>query len=215
MNLKKLKITLFRSPGLIVPTIIFCQVFSFGPCLMGRTLDTQERTDAPNEGIDIMDGKHKTDLSINFNFIVEGSPDQIFRLWTTVSEMKKFFCTDAVVDLRQGGVYEIYFLSQDNPESDINSTKGARLLDIKKDEKLAFEWTMPPFAGEFNIIPLPTWVEITFQALKNNPKKTHISLTHYGFKSGSKWNEAYQFFVRNWSLILFRLDLFCASNFSK
>lgn len=93
-----------------------------------------------------MDGKQETDLSIILNFVVDGSPDHIFNLWTTVSEIKKFFGSDAVVDLKSGGSYEIYFLPRDEPNSNINSTKGARLSDIKKGEKLVFEWTMPPFA---------------------------------------------------------------------
>lgn len=161
----------------------------------------------------LMEGKQKTDLTISFDYVVDGSPQQIFNLWTTVSGIKKFFGVDAVVDLKVGGSYEIYFLPFSDPQSDPNSTKGAKLLGVEKDKKLVFEWKMPPFASELNINPLPTWVEVDFEALEKNPNKTHVSLKHYGFKRGEKWENVFEFFSRNWALILYRLDMLCANDF--
>jgi uncharacterized protein YndB with AHSA1/START domain len=198
---------------IIIGTLLGANVL-LGSNFIGKTQADLERSVELQEKNALMEGKQKTDHSITLNYVVEGSPAQIFNLWTTVSEIKRFFGTDAFVDLRPGGSYEIYFLPRQDPNSDVNSTKGARLLDIKKDEKLAFEWTMPPFASELNTFPLPTWVEVTFQALNNNPNKTHVCLKHYGFKRGGKWDKAYEYFVRNWALILFRLDLLCATDFS-
>jgi len=207
-------IHLFGSLGLIVMAILACVSFLSGFCFRGKTQAVNQRIPELHEKNALMEGKQKTDLSVNLNYVVEGSPERIFHLWTTVSETKRFFGTDAVIDLRPGGSYEIYFLPRDNPESDINSTKGARLLDMEKGKKLIFEWTMPPFACELNTKPLPTWVEVTFQSLKNHPGKTHVSLKHFGFKKGSLWEKAYEYFVRNWGLVLFRLDLLCANEFS-
>lgn len=153
--------------------------------------------------------KKKTDRYIEMNIVVDASIEKVFELWTTVEGCRKFFGTDAVIDLNTG-TYEIYFLPRTNPKSNINSSMGANLLQIEKNKNLAFEWTMPPFAREFNVKPFPTWVEVTFNALKNNPDRTRLRLIHHGFKRGGKWDKAYEFFVRGWANILFRLDLLCS-----
>jgi len=162
-----------------------------------------------------MEGKKKTDRSIVLNFVVDAASDEVFKLWTTVEGTKKFFGADAVITPRPGGAYEIYFLPRTEPRSDINSTKGAKLMWMKKGRELAFEWTMPPFASELNRKPLPTWVEVSFQSLANNPGKTHICVAHHGFKRGAKWDKAYEFFVRGWASILYRLDRLCSGMTSK
>ena len=215
MDLKKYQINQFRFLGLIPFITLFMMNVLVVSNYTGKARPSLESSLELQAKNTLMDGKQETDLSIILNFVVDGSPEKIFNLWTTVSEIKRFFGADAVVDLKLGGSYEIYFLPREDPKSNINSTKGARLLDIKKGEKLVFEWTMPPFASELNTKPLPTWVELTFQSIKNNPNKTHVSLKHSGFKRGGKWDKAYEYFVRNWSIILFRLDLLCASDFSE
>lgn len=157
-----------------------------------------------------MEGKKKTDRSIVLNYVVDAPPEKVFKLWSTVEGTRKFFGADAVIDLKPGGVYEIYFLPRTDPKSDINSTKGAILMWMEKGKELAFEWTMPPFAGELNVKPLPTWVEVSFRPLKNNRDKTSIRVAHHGFKRGGKWDKCYEFFMRSWTRILYSLDLFCS-----
>lgn len=215
MNQRKYQTHRFRFLG-VIPLVSFFMVnVLFGSKFIGKSLPPIEGSLEIQDKNNLMDGKQETDFSITLDFIIEASPEHIFNLWTTVSGIKRFFGTDAVLDLKSGGAYEIYFLPRNDPDSDMNSTKGARLLDIKKDEKLVFEWTMPPFASELNTKPLPTWVEVTFQALKTDPDKTHVRLKHCGFKRGGKWEKAYEFFVRNWALILYRLDLLCATDSSE
>lgn len=158
----------------------------------------------------VMEGKKKTDRSVVLNYVVDAPPEKVFKLWSTVEGTRKFFGADAVIELKPGGAYEIYFFPRTNPKSDINSTKGAILMWMEKGKKLAFEWTMPPFAGELNVKPLPTWVEVSFRPLKNNRDKTSIRVAHHGFKRGGKWDKCYEFFVRSWARILYSLDLCCS-----
>ncbi|MCK4766096.1 MAG: SRPBCC domain-containing protein [Candidatus Aminicenantes bacterium] len=158
-----------------------------------------------------MEGKTKTDRFIILNYVIDAPADKVFELWTTVDGTRKFFGKDAVIELKPGGKYEIYFLPRTDPMSIPNSTKGARLMWIKKGKELAFEWTAPPWAAALNKKPLPTWVVVNFRPLKNKPGKTHIILTHQGFKRAGSWDRTYEFFVRNWSGILFRLDLYFAA----
>lgn len=185
-------------PGLFLFICLLTNLFS---------LDTStEMSNIPEN----LKGKKRTDRSIRMNFVVDASVNTVFTLWTTMKGCRKFFGEDALIDLKPGGKYEIYFHPRTHPESDINSSKGAKILWIKKNRELAFEWTMPPFAREYNTRPLPTWVEVNLQPIKNHPNKTHVQVEHHGFKRGGKWDRAYEFFVRGWSDILFRLDRHCS-----
>jgi uncharacterized protein YndB with AHSA1/START domain len=124
----------------------------------------------------LMKGKQVTDRSIVMRLIVEGTPEEIFELWSTVQGAQKFFGEDADIDLRPGAPCEIFFLPRDNPQSDVNSTMGAKLLWMHRNRDLAFEWKAPPFAGELNVEPLPTWVEVGFAPLTGNARKTEVRL---------------------------------------
>ena len=158
----------------------------------------------------LMKGKKMTDRSIVMMLVVDKNPEELFELWSTAQGTRKFFGEEAQIELRPGGAYEIFFLPRDNPQSDVNSTKGAKLLWMKENRELAFEWTAPPFAGELNVDPLPTWIEVSFAPLAGNADKTELRLAHHGFGRGEKWDRTYEFFVRGWSSILYRLDLLCS-----
>ncbi len=158
----------------------------------------------------VPEGRHMTDRSIVMNVVVECSIDEVYELWSTVEGTKKFFGEDAVIDLRPGGEYEIYFLPREDPGSDANSSKGAKLLWLVPGQELAFEWTMPPFAAELNVDPLPTWITIRVEALPDRPDRSHVRIAHHGFQRGGAWDRVYEFFVNAWQSILFRLDRHCA-----
>jgi uncharacterized protein YndB with AHSA1/START domain len=157
-----------------------------------------------------MKGKKMTDRSIVMMLVVDKSPEELFELWSTAQGTRRFFGEDANIDLRPGGAYEIFFLPRDNPKSDVNSTEGAKLLWVQENRELAFEWTAPPFAGELNTEPLPTWIEVSFAPLAGNTDKTELRLAHHGFGRGENWDRTYEFFVRGWASILYRLDLWCS-----
>jgi uncharacterized protein YndB with AHSA1/START domain len=184
---------------------IFVLAFSALALLGTRQSNEKDRFDHPR-----MDGKEMTDRSIVMKFIVGANPEELFELWTTARGTRCFFGEDAHIDLRPGGAYEIFFLPRDNPESEVNSTKGAKILWIDKNREIAFEWTAPPFAGELNTNPLPTWVEVSFTPLAGNVHKTEVRLAHHGFGRGGNWDMTYEFFVRGWASIVYRLDLFCS-----
>lgn len=154
-------------------------------------------------------GKTVTSRSIELSAVVDGTPESVFKLWTTVDGANRFFGADATIEPRVGGAYEIYFLPRSHPDSDANSTRGARVLEIRGGEKLAFEWTAPPFAAELNTDPLPTWVEIEFERFSEDPDRTLLRLSHRGFREGGPWDRTYDFFQRNWFEVLYRLKRHC------
>ena len=151
-------------------------------------------------------GRAKTDRSIVMNYVVAAPIDRVYELWTTEAGAKSFFGEDAAIEARKGGKYEIYFLPRNHPESDANSSKGARVLWIESNRGLAFEWTAPPFAAHLNTNPLPLWIEIDLVSLERDPSFTVVHLASHGYGRGEYWDPVYEFFVRAWSDVLYRLD---------
>jgi uncharacterized protein YndB with AHSA1/START domain len=145
--------------------------------------------------------------------VVRGTPEELFSLWTTREGVRQFFAPDAVIDPRKGGEYTIVFAPEQDPEGLSHGTKGARILAFDPGKRLVFEWITftskeipgafgPPLASpaERNVSPLPTAVEVTFTPQGAND--TLVRLRHYGFPSGGKWDEAYDFFARVWPHVL-------------
>ncbi len=183
---------------IVLSTVIGASTFRTGLASVSRT------------GSLTPEGRQKTDRSIVMKIVVDVSAEKAFELWSTVEGTRKFFGADAAIDLRPGGSYEIYFLPREEPQSELNSTKGAKLLGMEPNRNLVFEWTAPPFAAELNVEPLPTWVEVSFQSLSGQPGKTELHLVHHGFHRGGNWDVIFEFFVRGWASILYRFDLLCS-----
>lgn len=176
---------------------------------------------SPN-GVNLMQGKEKTDRTIFLEVTVAAPPAEVFRLWTSESGIKKFLAPAARVEAIVGGRYEIIFAPAKDPEGHSHGTKGARILKLVPEKELAFEWVTfagdellgrnaPPYAPaeERNIRPLPTWVELTFEPAEGQPEKTQVRLAHYGFRDGEKWERSFHWFKRAWKGVLDELAAYC------
>jgi uncharacterized protein YndB with AHSA1/START domain len=176
---------------------------------------------APEEP-NLMTGKQKTERTIVLDALVDAPPHEVFRLWTSAEGIKEFFAPDARVDAEAGGRYQVIFAPAKDPEGDSHGTKGARILKFVPDKELAFEWitfagdellgrNAPPYAppAERNVRPLPTWVEMTFEAVEGQPNQTHVHFAHYGFREGEKWEQSYRWFGRAWKGVLDELVAYC------
>jgi uncharacterized protein YndB with AHSA1/START domain len=173
---------------------------------------------APPAAAALMEGKKATDRTIHLDTFVDLSPSEVFQLWTSVDGVKKFFAPEARIDARPGGRYTIIFFPSKDPDGDSHGTKGARVLELVPNRRLAFEWitfagdeilghNAPPYAppAERNVKPLPTWVEINFESVEGQPNKTHVVFAHYGFGDGEKWEKSYRWFGKAWKGVLDRL----------
>ena len=171
---------------------------------------------------DLMAGKQKTDRTIVLEAVVDAPPAEVFRLWTSKEGGKKLFAPDARIDATSGGRYEIIFAPAKDPEGDSHGTKGARILKLVPGKEFAFEWitfagdellgrNAPPYAppAERNVRPLPTWVELTFDAVEGQPNRTLLRFAHYGFRDGEKWEQSYRWFGRAWKGVLDELVTYC------
>jgi uncharacterized protein YndB with AHSA1/START domain len=176
---------------------------------------------APDDA-NLMAGKQKTDRTIFLDAIVAAPPAEVFQLWTSAEGIKKFFAPGARIDAAVGGRYQVIFAPAKDPEGDSHGTKGARILKLVPGKELAFEWVTfagdellgrnaPPYAppAERNVRPLPTWVELTFDAVEGQPEQTHLRFAHYGFREGEKWEQSYRWFGRAWKGVVDELVAYC------
>jgi uncharacterized protein YndB with AHSA1/START domain len=164
----------------------------------------------------LMDGKTATDRTVFAETVVNAPAAEVYALWTSPAGVTKFFAPKAEIDSRVGGDYNIIFEPDMDPDGSSYGTKGARILRLDAPRSLSFEWItftadaqMPGLPGppavpaaERNAVPLPTWVEITFEPIGNDSSRTRVRLAHYGFRHGGKWDESFAFFERAWAGVL-------------
>ncbi len=191
-------------------------------CLLLLTIATCRAFSAEADPVALMRGKEKTGRTIFLEAHINAPPAAVFRLWTTPEGVKKFFAPDAKIDPRVGGDYAILFAPKQDPEGNSHGTKGTRILRFKPGTELAFEWitfagdeslgkNAPPFAppAQRNVSPLPTWVEIKFEADPSDSSKTQLKFAHYGFRESELWVQSYQWFGRAWKGVLDGLVAVC------
>jgi uncharacterized protein YndB with AHSA1/START domain len=176
----------------------------------------------------LMAGKVDTGRSVTLEATLDASPQEVFRRWTTEEGIRSFFAPKAVIEPRLGGRFEIAFAPDIDPEGISQGTKGARILRFEPDRALSFEWhsfvaeelNPPPPPGvsappalpmaERNALPIPTWVDLDFEAVPGDPTKTHLRLVHRGFGTGQKWDDSRRYFWQAWARVLGRLGAVCA-----
>lgn len=181
--------------------------FLISVALLAAAFPSGARAAEPTAPKDLMRGKVKTDRAIEFLVVVDGTSEEIFELWTTREGVSGFFGSDALIEARLGGLYEIRFGVR--PDGEIAGPRGNRIVGFEPSQALDFEWEMPQFAKQLNTRPLPTWVEVRFEPFTEEPPRTQVRVAHHGFRRGEGWDDSYEFFERNWFDILFRLKLHC------
>lgn len=149
-------------------------------------------------------GKRDTGRTIEFRIVVDGSPEEIFRLWTDSAATTRFFGNRATIEPRVGGIYEIGF---DTSTGERAGPVGTKILRYEPPSLLSFEWEMPKFIDHLNRRPLPTWVELRFEKF-GDKGQTEVHLYHLGFGDGPDWDQGFDFFLRSWFSVLFRLTVY-------
>ena len=166
----------------------------------------------------LMAGKVETERTIELVAVVEASPAEVFRLWSTADGVRSFFAPGARIDSEPGGRYEILFAPERDPLGYSHGTTGARLLTVVPDRKIAFEWITfagdadlgvngPPVASRSlrDMRPLPTWVEVSISPVAGASGRTRVVLRHMGFPAGEPWGESFRWFGRAWAGVMRQL----------
>jgi Activator of Hsp90 ATPase homolog 1-like protein len=65
--------------------------------------------------------------SFRIEIAANGTPSEVFKLWTTEAGVKKWFAPGARIEARVGGRYEIIFDPVTDADGSVRGTKGARV----------------------------------------------------------------------------------------
>jgi uncharacterized protein YndB with AHSA1/START domain len=123
---------------------------------------------------------------------------EVWRVFTTSQGAEEFFAQKANIGLAIGGPYEIQF----DPNDERSGTKGLKILSYAPEEMISFQWNAPPQFPE--VRNGGTWVVVEMHSI--DAHRTHVTITHLGWKSGAKWDQAYPHFQRGWSELMDRLE---------
>jgi uncharacterized protein YndB with AHSA1/START domain/uncharacterized protein YciI len=137
-----------------------------------------------------------SDRAIHKETTVPAARSEVWQAWTTADGARTFFAPDALIELRIGGPYEIYFVS-DAPLGSRGS-EDCRVLSWLPMEMLSFEWNAPPSFGELRNKRTRVIVQLTEAGLK----QTKVMLTHVGWSAGNDWDRLFDYFDKAWGHVL-------------
>jgi uncharacterized protein YndB with AHSA1/START domain len=129
---------------------------------------------------------------------VNAPVEQVWRVFTTSEGAEEFFAQKANIELAIGGPYEIQF----DPKDERSGTKGLKILSYAPGEMISFQWNAPPELPE--VRNGGTWVVVEMKAVDAN--RTHVTITHLGWKTGPQWDQAYVHFQSGWGELMARLE---------
>jgi uncharacterized protein YndB with AHSA1/START domain len=123
---------------------------------------------------------------------------EVWRVWTTSQRAEEFFAEKANIRLAIGGPYEIQF----DPKDERSGTKGLKILSYAPEEMISFQWNAPPEMPD--VRNGGTWVVV--QMRPEGTDRTHVTVTHFGWKEGAEWDRAFEHFTRGWGGLMKRLE---------
>ena len=142
----------------------------------------------------------KPQRAIRKEVTVPAARDDVWNAWTTVEGVGSFFAPDARIELKPGGMYEIYF-NPEEPEG-LRGSEGCRVLAYRRPEFLVFSWNAPPEIPSIRNKKAKTRVELKLEPAGD---RTEVSLTHSGWGKGADWDETFSYFEHAWDVVLSRL----------
>jgi len=135
--------------------------------------------------------------SVRIDGTVNAPVAEVWRVWTTSAGAEEFFAQKANIHLAIGGPYEIQF----DPNDERSGTKGLKILSYAPEEMISFQWNAPPQMPEVRNGGM--WVVV--QMRPEGATRTHVTVTHLGWKEGPEWDEAYVHFQQGWGELMQRL----------
>lgn len=125
---------------------------------------------------------------------------EVWQTWTTEDGVLTFFAPRANVDFKIGGRYEMLF-NLDAPPG-LQGGEGLKILSYLPERMLSFTWNAPP---EYPAVRNKhTWVVVQFEPV--NTGATRVTLTHLGWQTGAEWDQAFDYFMQAWNVVLGRLQ---------
>lgn len=138
----------------------------------------------------------QSDRILEKSAVVNCSLDDAWHAWTTTEGITSFLVSEAHIELRVGGPFEVYFLP-DQPYG-LKGSENCKILSYLPKQMLSFEWNAPP--NFMKLRNVHTRVVLRFDEVE--PGKTEIKLSHLGWGVDEQWNNLYDYFDKAWSSVL-------------
>ena len=138
------------------------------------------------------------DQAINKELIINAPLDLVWFAWTISERVSEWFAPETVVEAREGGAYELYFIPGNKTGM---NTKGCKITKLIEEKELHFTWKGPDqFEALMNKENELTIVHVSFESV--NDTSTKVIVKHTGFKSIEEWTEAINWHQMAWSGVL-------------
>ena len=122
----------------------------------------------------------------------------VWYAWTISERVSEWFAPEAIVDAKQGGAYELYFIPGNRASM---NTKGCKITKLVDEKELHFTWKGPDqFEALMNNENELTTVKISLSSKDEN--STKVKIEHIGFKDNADWIEALNWHQMAWSDVL-------------
>ncbi|MGM9987805.1 MAG: SRPBCC domain-containing protein [Bacillaceae bacterium] len=128
--------------------------------------------------------------------------DLVWYAWIISERVSKWFAPEVVIEGREGGAYELYFIPGNKTEM---NTKGCKIMKLVSEKELQFTWKGPDqFADIMNKENELTIVKVTFVIIDEHTTK--VIVEHTGFNNEDNWLEAINWHQMAWSGVLTSLQ---------
>ncbi len=143
---------------------------------------------------------HVTNTVLTKSVLVDASLEEVWRAWTTLDGIKRFFAPDARLEMRPRGKYEMLF-DLEKPEGQ-KGAEGCTVLSYVPLKMFSFTWGAPPEYPKARK-EIAQWVVLFFD--ETGPKRTLVRFQEFGWKENKEGERVYEYFDRAWELVLARL----------
>ncbi len=151
-----------------------------------------------------------SDREVRHERVVPLARADVWALWSSAEGLTRWLVDEAKVELRPGGAYEVYFLTEEPPGR--RGSETCRVLSFLPGRMLSFTWNAPPHLSKTRF--LHTWVVVD---LADAPDGTRVTITHTGWpESGLRdepeWEQTFAYFDAAWPKVLDALEAFAESD---
>jgi len=134
---------------------------------------------------------------------LKASADEAWSRWTSSEGMAKWWATSSRIELRPGGFFELYFMS-DAPDGSKGS-EGCRILSYLPGRMLSFTWNAPPHLPTTR--HRRTWVVVEFSPEGDGSR---VRLSHIGWPEqgwvDAEWQATFDYFDKAWGTVIERFE---------
>ena len=126
---------------------------------------------------------------------------EVYQKWITTEGLLSFIGSDAYIEFRINGPYEIYFLMDQEPG--LRGSEECTVLDFEENRYLSFTWNVPPTFEQERSANYHSIVRIDFVNVDDST--TLVTLTNDYPTSTDNIEAIIQYFERAWELVLINL----------